>query len=76
MQLEDLTVGSWQQINQFPEQNQQFLFLGKGLSVLGRGSPTLKRILAAPDSFPVEISGGVGDDPMHPRTSLGAVKAG
>ena len=74
-QLDDLAVGSWQQIDHFPEQNKQFSFLGKRLRILGRGSPALERVLVATDPLFVVILGRVGDDPTHPRTSLGAVKA-
>ena len=75
-QLDDLTIGSWQQIDHFPEQNKQLSFLGKGLGIHGRSSLALKLILAPVDPFPMEVPGRVGDDAMHPGASLGAFKAG
>jgi hypothetical protein len=74
-QLDDLAVGSRQKIDHFPEQNKEFSFLCKSLRILVWDSPALEWILAAADPFSVVILGRVGDDSVHPRTSLGAVKA-
>ena len=68
-QLDDLTIGSWQQIDHFPEQNKQLSFLGEGLGIHGRSSLALKLILAPVDPFPMEVPGRVGDDAMHPGAS-------
>ena len=35
-QFEDLAVGVWQQLDHFPQQDNQFLFLGQGFSVSAR----------------------------------------
>jgi len=75
-QLDDLAVGSRQQIDHFPEQNKQFSFLGKCLWILGRGSLVLKRMFVAAVPFPVEVPCCVGDDAMHPGAILGSVEAG
>ena len=75
-QLYDLTVGPWQENDHFPEQNKQFSFLGKNLRFQGRSSLVLERFLAAEEPFTMKVLGRVGDDPVHPGTSLGSVKAG
>ncbi|MDE2757800.1 MAG: hypothetical protein OXI92_14775, partial [Acidobacteriota bacterium] len=58
-QLYDLTVGPWQEIDHFPEQNKQFSFLGKNLRIQGRGSLVLERFLAAAEPFTMKVLGRV-----------------
>ncbi|MDE2757038.1 MAG: hypothetical protein OXU26_16505 [Acidobacteriota bacterium] len=68
-QLDDLAVGSWEQIDHFPEQDKEFSFLGKSLTVPGRGSLALVWILAAAQTLrqgagPLVFTHGHGR-PLH-----------
>ena len=68
-QVDDLAVGSREQIDHFPEQDKEFSFLGKSLRVPGRGSLALVWILAAAQTFqqgagPLAFTHGYGS-PLH-----------
>ena len=75
-QLDNLAVGSWQEIDHFPKQDKQLPFRRKSFRVPSRGRMDFERILAATDLFSMELLRRGGDDPMNPRTGLRSAKRG
>ena len=75
-QLDHLAVGSWQEIDHFPEQDKQFPFLRKSFRAPSRGRLVFERTLSAADLFSVELLRRVADDLMNPRTGLRSAKGG
>ena len=75
-QLDDLAVGSWQEIDHFLKQYKKLPFLRKSFRIPGRSRLVFKRILAAPDLFSMQLLRRVGDDLMRPRTGLRSVEGG